>query len=163
MWDESAHPFPNFNGCTVDVWEWINNFTPHFINGFNHLSMLEIYPAARLRAISLDMLQHEFLWEICNIFKRKKIKFNFVIIVALCICSDRDNQGKDPFVYPPTLVAFKYFKPGQLITWRLSISWWFSWSGMLDTMLCISMYTIDFFRRVIAFKSAPLNDALMCP
>ena len=23
-------PFPNFNGCTVEVWEWISNFEPHF-------------------------------------------------------------------------------------------------------------------------------------
>ena len=21
----------NFNSCTIEVWEWINNFTPHFI------------------------------------------------------------------------------------------------------------------------------------
>ena len=31
MCDESAYPFPNFSGCTVEVWEWISNFVPHFI------------------------------------------------------------------------------------------------------------------------------------
>ena len=31
LWDEITYPFPNFNGCTVEVWEWISNFTPHFI------------------------------------------------------------------------------------------------------------------------------------
>ena len=30
MWDEVTYPFPNFNGCAVEVWEWIRNFTPHF-------------------------------------------------------------------------------------------------------------------------------------
>ena len=30
MWDEIIYPFPNFNGCTVEVWEWISNFIPHF-------------------------------------------------------------------------------------------------------------------------------------
>ena len=30
MWDEMTYPFPNFNGCTVEVWEWINNFISHF-------------------------------------------------------------------------------------------------------------------------------------
>ena len=30
-WDEITYPFPNFNGCTVEVWEWICNFTPHYI------------------------------------------------------------------------------------------------------------------------------------
>ena len=26
MWDEIIYPFPNVNGCTVDVWEWVNSF-----------------------------------------------------------------------------------------------------------------------------------------
>ena len=37
---EIIYPFPNFNGCTVGVCEWINNFTPLFCNGCNYLSML---------------------------------------------------------------------------------------------------------------------------
>ena len=24
-WDEITYPSPNFNGCTVEVWEWISN------------------------------------------------------------------------------------------------------------------------------------------
>ena len=31
MWDETAYPFPNFNGVTVEVWEWISNFILHII------------------------------------------------------------------------------------------------------------------------------------
>ena len=30
MWDEIIHPSPNFNGATVEVWEWMSNFIPHF-------------------------------------------------------------------------------------------------------------------------------------
>ena len=30
MWDEITYPFPNFNGATVEVWEWISDFIPHF-------------------------------------------------------------------------------------------------------------------------------------
>ena len=33
MWDEIIYPFPNANGATVGVWEWINNFNPHFSAG----------------------------------------------------------------------------------------------------------------------------------
>ena len=29
-WDEISYPFQNFNGCTVEVWDWICNFIPHF-------------------------------------------------------------------------------------------------------------------------------------
>ena len=28
--NEINNPIPNFNGCTVEVWEWISNFIPHF-------------------------------------------------------------------------------------------------------------------------------------
>ena len=31
VWDEITYPFPNFNGCSVEVWEWISNFIPHLI------------------------------------------------------------------------------------------------------------------------------------
>ena len=33
MCGEITYPFPNFNGATVKVWDWISKFTPHF-NGF---------------------------------------------------------------------------------------------------------------------------------
>ena len=28
VWDKIAYPFPNFNGATGEVWEWISNSTP---------------------------------------------------------------------------------------------------------------------------------------
>ena len=31
VWDEITDPFPNFNGCTIEVLEWISNFIRHFI------------------------------------------------------------------------------------------------------------------------------------
>ena len=31
VWDAIIYPFLNFNGCTVEVWEWISIFIPHFI------------------------------------------------------------------------------------------------------------------------------------
>ena len=33
VWDEITYPFPNFNGGTVEVWEWISYFVPHFLLG----------------------------------------------------------------------------------------------------------------------------------
>ena len=30
MCGEITYPFPNFNGATVEVWEWVSNLTPHF-------------------------------------------------------------------------------------------------------------------------------------
>ena len=31
LWDENTYPFPNFNDCIVEVWEWISYFLQHFI------------------------------------------------------------------------------------------------------------------------------------
>ena len=30
VWDEITYPFPNFNGTTVEAWEWISNSILHF-------------------------------------------------------------------------------------------------------------------------------------
>ena len=40
MWDKITYPFPKFNDGTVEVWEWISNFIPHFIMGVIFLSIL---------------------------------------------------------------------------------------------------------------------------
>ena len=32
VWDEITYPFENFNGTTVEIWEWISSFIPHLIN-----------------------------------------------------------------------------------------------------------------------------------
>ena len=29
VWDEITYPFLNFNGATVEVWEWISNLIPY--------------------------------------------------------------------------------------------------------------------------------------
>ena len=31
VWDEITYPLPNFKGSTIEVWEWISNFIPHYI------------------------------------------------------------------------------------------------------------------------------------
>ena len=31
VWYETTYSFLNFNGCTIEVWEWISNFIPHFM------------------------------------------------------------------------------------------------------------------------------------
>ena len=30
VWDEITYPFSNVNGTTVEIWVWMNDFTPHF-------------------------------------------------------------------------------------------------------------------------------------
>ena len=42
MQDEITYPFPNYNGCTNEVSEWISYFIPHFIMA-NHKRKLDNY------------------------------------------------------------------------------------------------------------------------
>ena len=30
VWDEITFLFPNVNGVTAELWDWIDSFTPHF-------------------------------------------------------------------------------------------------------------------------------------
>ena len=30
-WDAFAYPFQNLNGCAIEIWQWISDFSPHFI------------------------------------------------------------------------------------------------------------------------------------
>ena len=50
--DEITYPFPNFNGCTVEVWEWLSNFNHTALRGkitypWNCFSGLSILGANR--------------------------------------------------------------------------------------------------------------------
>ena len=31
VWDENTYPFPNFDWCTVETWEWWCNYIPHLL------------------------------------------------------------------------------------------------------------------------------------
>ena len=57
-WDEITYPFPNFNGSSVQVQEWLSNFIPEILTGvIYHLYMLG------LKLIALaewDVLQNFF-------------------------------------------------------------------------------------------------------
>ena len=40
VWDEITNRLLNFNGYTVEVWEWISNFIPHFVMNIINNPML---------------------------------------------------------------------------------------------------------------------------
>ena len=49
-WDEITSPFQNFNRATFEVWEWISNFTQHFIMN------VIIYLSAQSVSVALGMV-----------------------------------------------------------------------------------------------------------
>ena len=143
VWHEISYPFPNFNGCTVEVWEWITNFIPRFIN---YLSML-VKAAPGGDELYIDY-GHISLWGL----NRTWVISMFVIIMRIyilnalfwycqlirlvtfkqvhgihIICSQSDNIIREPFpeqtrchlVTDTTVHTFF-----MLLQWRV---WYFVW------------------------------------
>ena len=48
LWNEITHPFPNFNGYTVEVWEWISNFIQYFIAHVIHALSIDLDPVWKI-------------------------------------------------------------------------------------------------------------------
>ena len=42
VWVGIIYPFPNFNGPTVEVWEWIRSFIAHFIGSMLRLKLMHV-------------------------------------------------------------------------------------------------------------------------
>ena len=47
MWVEKAYPLPNFNGTTVEVWEYISYFIQHFTDYVSSLGLKLIHVSKR--------------------------------------------------------------------------------------------------------------------
>ena len=54
VWDEITYLFPNFNGCTVEVGEWISNFVPDLVRDQSHFC----HSASEAILLSMGKIQH---------------------------------------------------------------------------------------------------------
>ena len=81
MWDEIIYPFLNFNGCTVEIKEWISNFIPHFIMDVIHLSTpgLKLNHAGTERPILGKMSPNGgFSWQYGSCDKKLKLLLHLI-------------------------------------------------------------------------------------
>ena len=60
-YDEITLPFPNFNGCTVEVCEWKSNSILHFTNWRQVINI--IFEACRNGEMSPTILLNTFSWQ----------------------------------------------------------------------------------------------------
>ena len=68
---EITYPFPNFNGATTEVWEWISNFTLYWACDYLYMLWLKSnHVSKRVPRKDLNYLCHiSFkIWENCNYF-----------------------------------------------------------------------------------------------
>ena len=81
LWEEMTYLFPNFNSCTVEVWESISNFILHFVGHVlvitNPLKLSHIskgVPSVKLsQNICFQIANYRNpLWTTCVIFFQKE-------------------------------------------------------------------------------------------
>ena len=98
VWDEITFPFPNFNGCAVEVWEWISNITRPLYRACDYLSMLGLllwnaYCAYRKK------YEHKISYLHYISQRRKCHRFDAIFIIS---CIERKLSRSHLLVHPVT-------------------------------------------------------------
>ena len=133
VWVEITCPFPNFNGATVEVWEWISNFISHIIidvklnhvtkrdlRGPFHLHGLTLIPAWICNHIHLPTGKSRFLWDI---FAHANEYARIDLALYLYWAGNWSNAGK---INSAPLLNIKTIFPGIVIPItkiRQSLEW----------------------------------------
>ena len=60
LWDDITYPFRNFNGCTVEVSEWISNVIPHFTEQVYWLTLIPAWISNHLLSEVWDYITYPF-------------------------------------------------------------------------------------------------------
>ena len=86
VWDEITHPFPNFKGCTVEVWEWISNFISPSNTGSVYI-YIYIWPEISTLCLQMSYPGHQQA-ECCwlGLFKLFKVLYNSISDRPSSIC-----------------------------------------------------------------------------
>ena len=100
VWDKITNSFPNFNCATVEAWEWLSDFIPHFTGD------VITYPYLRAERRQPDR-DYKLIWSglcwcvsyrliarlrsdlrICSLWSAKQIFKNHVGLYSqLCVCA----------------------------------------------------------------------------
>ena len=61
-WGEISYPFPNFNGCTNEVWEWISNFISHFTGHVISYPCWDLSQSMLVKRVPYKLGQYRVCW-----------------------------------------------------------------------------------------------------
>ena len=115
MRDEITFPFPNFNGCTVEVWEWISNYIPHFTG---HVITYPCYLRTQWGPNAASV-------HVCNWHLMMTSSNGNIFRVTGHLCGEFTGSGEFPAQRPVTRSFDVFFDlhPNK----RLSKQWWGWW------------------------------------
>ena len=61
VWEKITHPFPNLNGYTIEVWDWIDDFIPHLTD---HVSKYPC-PCVAKTSVAMALILQMGPWQLC--------------------------------------------------------------------------------------------------
>ena len=96
MWDEITYPFPNFNGYTVEVWEYVSNFIGYTL--YSESSFVR-------RFFSPKPFEVAMLRRTCG----PKVLYSEVHLVQRLLCSE-DSIFRKAFHYMNSMLR-RFFRP----------------------------------------------------
>ena len=89
IWVEIAYPFPNVNGCTIEVWRWTSNFILDFTMGYRGPSCLKLLASPHYGDVKMGAITS---------------KITGLTIVYSTVYADADQRKYQDHVY----VKWKY-------------------------------------------------------
>ena len=113
VWDEITYQFSNFNGCAVEILEWISNFTPYFI-----IDIITYCPACRTTLVA-TRFRVAVICPIIQVPHCIRVFFYFVWFVFI-------NHIFNFIMNYVPIVTFWIFTYHKI--WILSIMFCFIWS-----------------------------------
>ena len=139
-WQEITYPFPDFNGCAVEVWEWIINFIWYFTGcaiTYPRFVLVKGVPAVVIvRRAGLLWSQQDFerWWSVPLSKSLTVLKFSFILF-DLCLFITIFNFMLK-YVPIVTFWIFTYHK-----IWILLIIFCFIWSYWIIYFLtCLEVF-----------------------
>ena len=60
------YPFPYFNGATVEVWEWINDYIPHFLGMWSLIHAAWVLPITGMLEDASGRILNSMVWNTVN-------------------------------------------------------------------------------------------------
>ena len=165
MWNEITYPFPNFNGFSVEVWEWIGNFVTLY-NGCNYLFMLRLLKLIRVSKSGpcVSDTQHWIAFPITHLLLAVFVIYGYTIQQLLYKCTSVNVCNFCELFVEATCRKKRFTKTSDtrnihewkvcVIYWLKGITMWQAYSynnniTISHFILCYLVYNFDSRRSLL--------------
>ena len=134
VWDEITYPFTHVNSCTVDAWEWCNDFIPHFtMDTITHFCWDSIIQFSEIGpcSLTLNITRHfvQYHWPLFNnVFWSAKAYSKSLLVPPCIVWSGLCRRNHEKFRKNGSM-AFESLRSlfsvqQSVVLWHMRCSWW---------------------------------------